>query len=153
MAVEDAEAPRGEHQQAGARKQDADDRDRQLPLLALESRRDERDEQRRGEHAEQHERARDEREQRRHRAGDARGLFPFLARDKRRIHGNERRGQRAFAEQVLQKIGNAEGRHERVGRIGEAEIMREEPLADKAGEPAAEDAERDERGGAVHCGI
>ena len=104
MAVEDAEAPGGEHQQAGARKQDAHDRDRQLPLLALESRRDERDEQRRGDDAEQHERARDEREQRRDRAGDARGLLPFLARDECGIDGNERRRQRAFAEQVLQKI-------------------------------------------------
>ena len=55
MAVEDAEAPRREHQKAGARKQDSDDRDRQLPLLALEPWRDERDEQRRGEDAEQHE--------------------------------------------------------------------------------------------------
>ncbi len=108
--------------------------------------------ERRGEHAEQHQNSRDEREQRRHRAGDARGLLLFLSRDERGIDRNERCRQRAFAEQVLQKIGNAEGRHECVGRVGQAEILGEEPLADEAGEPAAENAEGYERGGAVHSG-
>ena len=82
--------------------------------------------------------------------GDARRLFPFLARDERGIDRNERRRQRAFAEQILEKIGNAEGGHERVGRVGEAEILGEEPLADEAAQPAAEDAEGYERGGTVH---
>ena len=139
MAVENAEAPGRQHEQAGARKQDADDGDRQLALFAREARRDERDEQRRGEDAEQHEHCRDERQQRRDRARDARGLSPFLARDERGVHRNERRRQRAFAEQVLKEIGNAERGHERVGRIGlKAEVLGEEPLADEAGEPAAE---------------
>ena len=61
---------------------------------------------------------RDERQQRRDGAGDARRLCAFAARDERRVDGDERRGQRAFAEQVLQKIRNPEGRHERIRRIG-----------------------------------
>ena len=34
----------------------------------------------------------------------------------------------------------------------EAEIMSEKPLADETGEPAAENAEGDERGRAIHSG-
>ena len=150
MAVEDAEAPRREHQKAGARKEDSHDRDRQLPFVALEPWRDERYQQWRGKYPDQHENPRDEREQRRHTTSDARRLFPFLARDERGIDRNERCRQRAFAEQILEKIGNAEGRHECIGRVREAEILGEEPLADEAGQPAAEDAEGYERGGTIH---
>ena len=51
MAVENAEAPGRQHEEARAGKEDSDDRDRQLALFAVESGSDERDEQRRGEHA------------------------------------------------------------------------------------------------------
>ena len=93
---------------------------------------------------------RDQRQQRRNGSGDALRLCAFTACDERRVHGDERRRQRAFTEQILQKIRNPEGRHERVRRIGQAEILGEEPLADETGEAAAENAEGYERGRAVH---
>ena len=58
VAVENAEAPRRQHEQAGAREQDAHERDRQLALLAGEARRDDAMRSRRRDDAEQHERPR-----------------------------------------------------------------------------------------------
>ena len=46
-----------------------------------------------------------ERQQRRHRAGDAIGLLRSPRDDERGVDGNERRGQRAFAKQILEKVG------------------------------------------------
>ena len=150
MAVQDAEAPGREDEQAGAGNRILTIAIVSAPLFALESGRDQRHEQRRGEDAEQYEDRRDEREQCGDRSGHSRGLLMLLTRDERRIDRNKRRRQRTFAEQVLQKIGDPEGRHERVGRVGEAEVLSEESLADEAGEAAAEDPEGDERRGAVH---
>ena len=92
-----------------------------------------------------------EREQRAHRAGDPHSLLALLAREQRGVDRNERRRQRAFAEQVLQEVRDAERRHERVGGVRlQAEVMRENALADETGEPAAEDAECYQRGGTIH---
>ena len=151
MAVEDAETPRRQHEQPGAGEQDAGNGNRQLAFLAAEARRNQRDEQRRREHAGEHERRRDEREQRRNRTCDAYCLLSLVSGDERRIHGYERGRQRTFAKQVLQEIGNAERRHERVGGVRlEAEVVGENALADEAGQPAAQDAQRDERRMTVH---
>ena len=100
-------------------------------------------------HADEHQNRRNEREQRRDRPCHARGLFPFLPRNKSRIDRNERGRQCAFAEEVLQKIRDPESGHERVGRIGQPEVLSEEALPDEAREAAAENPERDERGMAV----
>ena len=118
MAVENAEAPGRQHEESRAGKEHPDDRDRQLALFAVESGSDDRDEQRRGENTGDDENRRDERQQRRDGSGDALGLRTFTACNERRVHGDERRGQRAFTEQILQKIRYPEGRHERVRRIG-----------------------------------
>ena len=151
MAVEDAEAPRRQHEQTGARKQDADDRDRQLrasrprspgamsatssgvastpsstsvPVTSASS------------------------------AATAPATRAACSRSSRATSaaytGMNDADSAPSPNRFCRKFGNAERRHERVGRIGEAEILGEEPLADKAGQPAAEDAERDERGRAVH---
>ncbi len=147
MAVEDAEAPRRQHEEAGAREQDAHDGDRQHALLAAKSGGDEPDEKRCRHDAGQHEHRRHQREQGRHGPGDSRGSLPLVARDERRVDRDERRRQRPFAEQVLQEVWNAERRHECIGGVRlQAEVMREHALADEAGQPAAQDAERDERG-------
>ncbi len=74
MAVQHAEAPRGQHEQPGAGKQDADELDRQLALLAVNPGAISRDEQRRGQHADEHEHRDDERSSDATRAGHAVGL-------------------------------------------------------------------------------
>ena len=86
-------------------------RDRQLALARRESPGAiSVDQQRRREHADEHEHGDDQRQQRRDGAGDAVGLAPLAARDQRGVDRDERRRQRAFAEQVLQEVGNAERR-------------------------------------------
>ena len=126
-------------------KQDPNELDGQLALLAGETWRDGGDQQRRREDADQHEDGDDEREQRADGARDAVGLLPLAARDERGIDGDERRGQRAFAEQVLQEVGDAERRVEGVGGVGlEAEVMREDLESDETGKTTEEDARGDE---------
>ena len=108
--------------------------DRQRPLVAREAGRDERDQERRREDADEDHDRDDEREQRADRAGDAVGLAPLAARHERGVHGNERRGERAFAEQVLEKVRDAERGVERVGGVGlQAEVVREDAQPDQAG--------------------
>src|SRR6185295_10032696 len=72
-------------------------------------------------------------------------LTLLAARDQRGVDRNERRRQRAFTEQVLEKVGNAERGVERVGRVGlEAEVVREDAKTDEARETTAQNAESDE---------
>jgi hypothetical protein len=147
VAIEDAEAPRRQHQHADAGKQHADDLDRQEPLVAVKTRRDRADEERRRHDADQNEDGDDEREQRRDRAGDAVRLAPFTACEERRVDRDERRGQRALAKQVLQHVRNPQRGVERVGGIvTQPEIMREHALADQASDPAEQNPGRDEDG-------
>ena len=73
------------------------------------------------------------------------GFARLAAREQRRVHRNERRGQRPFAEQVLEEVGDAETGGEGVGGVAlQAEIVREDPLPDEAGKPADENAGGDE---------
>ena len=54
--------------------------------------------------------------------------------------------QRAFAEQVLQEVRDAHAGGERVGGVGaQAEVVREDALADQPGDPAEENAGGDQR--------
>src|SRR5262249_51817449 len=105
MAVEHAEAPGGHREQAGAGEQDADDPDRESALLAVKPWRDQRDEERRRDDADEHEQRDDERQQRRDGARDTIGLAAIAAREQRGIDRNERRRERALAEEILQDIG------------------------------------------------
>jgi len=52
VTVEDSEAPRGEHQKSGTRKQDSGEPHRQVSLLTGEAVGDDRDKPRRREHSE-----------------------------------------------------------------------------------------------------
>ena len=110
--------------------------------LAVEPGRDEIDEQRRGENAGQDDRAHHQREQRQDGAGHAVGIAPAALCDERRVDRDERRRQRAFAEQILEKVGNAERGAEGVGFGAETEIVREDTLPDQAGQPRQQDARR-----------
>ena len=78
--------------------------------------RDQRNEHRRRDDADEHEHRHDERQHRADRAGDATRLLVVACSTQLRVHGNERRRQRAFAEQVLQEVRDLERRRERVGR-------------------------------------
>jgi hypothetical protein len=149
VTVENAEAPRGQHQQPRAGKQNPNQLDRQLAFRAGKSGRDCRNQQRRGEHAEEHQHRDDERPERTDRAGNMVGLLAVAARDERGVHGDERRGQRAFTEQVLQKVGNPKRRVERIRGVRfEAEVVREDLEANEPGEPAEKNARGDEDGAA-----
>ena len=53
-------------------------------------------------------------------------LVPFG--QQARIDRNEGSGEHAFAEQILQEIGNAKGRRESIGGVELAEVMREDAL-------------------------
>ncbi len=69
------------------------------------------------------------------------------------VAGNERRRQRAFPEEILQKIGNPERRAPDVHVGADAEVLRQHPLADQPGDATEKDACRDEIGAAsAHAG-
>lgn len=118
---------------------------RQLTLGAVESGRDQIDQVRRQQYAEDDQNRSGEREQSGYGAGGACRFLFILLREQSRVNGNERGGKDAFAEQRLQKIGNAERSFERVGGIGIAEIMRENALANEASEAAQKNAGGDQK--------
>ena len=63
-----------------------------------------------------------------------------------RVDRDERSGQRAFAEQILEQVRDLEPGVERVGRVrGEAEVVREHADPDQAEDPADEDPDGDEQ--------
>ena len=73
-----------------------------------EAGRDGIDEERCREHADQHEHGGEQGQNREDGSGDAPGFFAFLVRHEVRINGDEGCGKHAFAEQVLQEIGDAQ---------------------------------------------
>src|SRR5439155_20816197 len=69
------------------------------------------------------------------------GFARFAARQERRVHRNEGGGERPFAEQILEEVGNSEARSEGVGGVAlQSEIVREDALSDETSEPSDEDA-------------
>src|SRR2546421_7743500 len=101
MAVEYAQTPSGEDEQASAGKKDFDQPDSPLAFLAFKAGRNQVNQVRCGEHADEDDDRSDEREQREHGVGDMRGLFLIAARQQVGIDGNEGSGERAFAKDVL----------------------------------------------------
>ena len=144
MRVEDPEAPRGDHEQSDAGEHHLHELHRELALVTRESRREEIDQVRRGEHAGRHQYGRDEREQREHRAGDAAGLFFVALGEQARIHRNEGRREHALTKQVLQEIRNSNRRAERVRRFRRAKESREVVRADEPHDTAQENSGGDE---------
>ena len=104
MAVEHSQTPRRQHEETRSRKQDLHDADRQRADLALEPGRDEIDDPGRDEHADQHDASDDHAQQRHDDAGHATGQFLVFLRDQLRVNRDERSGQHAFSEEVLQKV-------------------------------------------------
>ena len=60
------------------------------------------------------------------------------------INRNERRRKNALAEEILKKIGNAKRRIERVGEVGEPEVMSQSALPNEADQAAQQDSGSDE---------
>ena len=127
-------------------KEDPHQADGQLALGAGEAGRDQLHEQRRRQHAEQDRTAiAAVRIAKKVRADLRRGLV-LAARAQRRMDRNERSGQRPFAEQVLQQVGDAEGGVE--GVDGDAvlpELARDQPHPEQPGEAADQDPGADRR--------
>ena len=61
-------------------------------------------------------------------------LLVLAPRAEAGVDRDERRGEHAFAEQVLQEVGDPERGVERVGRVGGAEVVGEDALADQPDE-------------------
>ncbi len=146
MAVEDAEKPRRHHEQARAGKQDAHDLNRQVALVAFEAGRDHVDEIRRHQHADRDQHRYAERHDRADAPRDHVGGFLVALAQQFSVNRDERRRQYALAEQVLQNVGDAKARLERVGGGRVAEEMREDAVADEPGDAAEQYARGDGAG-------
>ena len=62
------------------------------------------------------------------------------------VDRDERGGEDAFAKQILQKIGNAKARFERVGRFGIAQVVGENAFPYKPGDATQQDSGCDDHG-------
>jgi len=146
MTVQHAEKPRRHHEQSRAGKQDAHDLNRQVALVALEARRDHVDQIRGHHHADRHQHRYAESQNRADAPGDHVGGFIVALAKQFSVNRDERRGQYALAEQVLQNVRDAKPRLERVcgGRV--AEEMREDAVPDETGNPAEQHARGDRAG-------
>ena len=145
VAIENAQAPGGKNEQPDAWEKNPHDSNGQRARLAVKSRRDHVDHVRSGQHADEHEDRRGEREKGRDGARRPARLFFVASREEARIHRNERRRKHAFAKKVLQEIGNAERRFERVGYVRKPEIVREHAVAHQPRDAAQENARRHEK--------
>jgi hypothetical protein len=60
------------------------------------------------------------------------------------VYGNEGSRKDSFAEEILEKIGNAKRRVERVGDVGKSEVVSEGALPNEPDEAAQQDSRSDE---------
>ena len=154
MAIEHAQAPRGQHEQPGAGKQDPNKLDRQVALVARKAWRNRGNQHRRREYSGHHQDRDDEREKRTDRACDPVGVLALAARDERRVDRDEGCGERAFAKQILEKVGNAKRRVEGVGGVGlKSEVVRKDLEPDQPGETTDENARADQQCSATRAAL
>jgi len=72
--------------------------------------------------------------------------FFFVATGEQlRIDGDERSRERAFAEDILQKVWNSKRGAERAGGIGRAQVMRKDSLSDNANDAADQNSHSDQQ--------
>ena len=88
----------------------------------------------------------DHAEQRQDHARHAAGHLVVILGDQSRVDGNERRGEDALAEKVLQEVRDLEGGVVRARRRRVAEVVRENANANEAGDAAEQDSGGDENG-------
>ena len=118
VRVENGQTPGREHEQTHARKQDADQLDGEPEFFtSVEHAREAHDRRREGD-AEQDDDRRDHDEQAQNGAGHAVGVLLLRLLQQPGVDGYQRRRQHAFAQQVLQKIRNAQRGVEGIGHVG-----------------------------------
>ena len=91
--------------------------------------RDDADQVRREQHAQEDEHRCDKREQREDCARHVIGFVLFIVREQTGIDRDERSGERALAKDVLQKVWDAQRDVEGVAHIGRAEVVGHDALA------------------------
>jgi hypothetical protein len=106
------------------------------------------DQQGRQQDADQRQHAGEREEQREDRPGHAAGLPMPALLEQLGVDRNERRAERALAEQVLQHVRHPQARAEDVGVERRAEVLGEDTLADEARDAAEQDAAGDQEGAA-----
>ena len=129
VAVQHAQAPGRQHQDAGAGEQDAHQVDAGLALLAAVAGGEHVHQQRRRQHARQHQHRHDQRQHAGHRARHPPGLVLPLLLHQPHVDRDERRRQHPLAEQVLQQVRQLHRVGERVGRVPGAQVVRQRPAA------------------------
>ncbi len=145
VAVQDPQAPRGQHEQSRAGKQDAHDANGQLAFFAGKSGSDRVNQIRGRQHAKQDEYGGAEGQQRRHGSRGAACFLLLSARQQRSIHGDEGCGEHALAKQILQRVGNAECRFESVRGVGISEVMGKYAVANQARNTAEKNSGGDQK--------
>jgi hypothetical protein len=108
----------------------------------MKARRDDVDQVGSGEYAKHHEYRNREREHRTDRPRQQVRTFLIAFAEQAAIDRDKGCGQDAFAEQILQNIGDAKAGLEGVGRGGVAKVMRKDAFADQTGDPAEQDPRR-----------
>ena len=104
--------------------------------MRIEAAGDEVDDQRRCEYPDRYEQRREDRQDCEDGAGNASRFF-FVAIGKQpRVDRNKRGREDAFAEKILQRVGNPDRNAEDIGISGEAEVAAEEALANQSREAA-----------------
>jgi len=136
MAIEDAQAPRGTNQKPGTRKKDANQKDGQVALFAVETRSDSFDEPGSSEDAKKDKKRSREGQQGGDGTGGAAGFFLVVARKQTGVDGDEGSGKNALAKQILQEIRNAQGGLENVGSGGITKIVCKDAFANEPGNAA-----------------
>ena len=148
VAVEDAETPGRQHQEPGARKEDADQGDGEFALVAREAGRDDRDEAGRSEHAERHHTRHDEREQRADGARHPVGLVLLLPAPRRPAYTGMNDADRAPSpNRFWRRLGIRKAAVNASADPGVAEVVREGALPHQPEDAAEEDPRRDHRRG------
>ena len=141
VAVQHAEAPRGEHEHADTGGHDLHEVGRELVSCVVEAGCDQPRQRSSRDHPEQHHRCDHRQQEGEHRVREA-CRCSFVLVDHRRVHRDERRRQDALAEEVLQQVRDAQGVGERVARTAEPEAPADERLADEARDTRQGDARR-----------
>lgn len=118
----------------------------------MESGSDGFNEPRSGENTEKNEERGAESEKGRDGAGGLRRFFLVAPSKKVGVDRNERSGEHAFTEKVLQEVWDAEGGFEDVGGVRIAEVVGEDTVANESGHAAEKDACGDEEGEAFGTG-
>jgi hypothetical protein len=117
MTVEHPKAPCRHDQKTGAGKQNSNQGNRCLPLLAFESRGDDIDEQRGDQDTTYDQRRSDQGKQTEDGARDTASLLSLLSAEQSSVDRYEGGGEYALPKEILQKVGDLERGIESVRRI------------------------------------